>query len=123
MVQVRDVVKPDQMAIFVLPLTGRMKYWKLGPHTLHASRSGGIGRRTGLKIQRSQERVGSTPTFGTFSFVRPHSACGFLCRVGQASRFMVGRRSLSYSTTHRGVKTRETGLRRPTKNAVSGYLS
>ena len=27
-------------------------------------RNGGIGRRTGLKIQRRRLRVGSTPTFG-----------------------------------------------------------
>ena len=28
------------------------------------SRSGGIGRRSGLKIRRRQKRVGSSPTFG-----------------------------------------------------------
>lgn len=34
------------------------------------SRSGGIGRRSGLKIRRRQKRVGSSPTFGIFY---PHS--------------------------------------------------
>ena len=37
-------------------------------HAQLPGRSGGIGRRTGLKIQRPHRRVGSTPTFGTFSF-------------------------------------------------------
>ena len=32
--------------------------------TSYTSRSGGIGRRSGLKIRRRQKRVGSSPTFG-----------------------------------------------------------
>ena len=31
----------------------------------YLSRSGGIGRRSGLKIRRRQKRVGSSPTFGS----------------------------------------------------------
>jgi hypothetical protein len=31
-------------------------------------RSGGIGRRSGLKIRRPQKRVGSSPTSGTSEF-------------------------------------------------------
>ena len=33
----------------------------------YACRSGGIGRRTGLKIPRWQHRAGSSPAFGTMS--------------------------------------------------------
>lgn len=32
------------------------------------SRSDGIGRRTGLKIQRWQHRAGSSPAFGTIQY-------------------------------------------------------
>src|SRR5690348_14173421 len=39
------------------------------PIVPHESRSGGIGRRAGLKIQLWQHSVGSIPTFGTISQV------------------------------------------------------
>ena len=32
---------------------------------IHASRSGGIGRRAAFRAQWAQARVGSNPTFGT----------------------------------------------------------
>ncbi len=35
------------------------------------SRSGGIGRRTGFKIQRWQHRKGSSPFSGTREFIDP----------------------------------------------------
>src|SRR5204863_6035181 len=44
--------------------------------TSTTSRSGGIGRRDGLKIRCSKERVGSSPTFGTVATKQPRFARG-----------------------------------------------
>ncbi len=38
------------------------------PSSPHTSRGGGIGRRTGLKIPRWQQREGSIPSLGTITF-------------------------------------------------------
>src|SRR3954449_3460482 len=47
------------------------------PLTMHSGRSGGTGRRAGLKIRFPPGSVGSIPTFGTLDADFPTGDCGF----------------------------------------------
>ena len=50
-----------------------------------AGRSGGTGRRAGLKIRCPKGRVGSIPTFGTQALMRPDEPRGRSADSGQTS--------------------------------------